>query len=65
MKNNINQIDKKNLLILYLLAFLGLSLLISSISLSTGVFNIPITDVFSIVFTSNHSGTVSESIIYD
>ena len=65
MKNNINQIDKKNLLILYLLAFLGLSLLISSISLSTGVFNIPITDVFSIVFSSNHSGTVSESIIYD
>ena len=65
MKNNINQIDKKNLLILYLLAFLGLSLLISSISLSTGVFKIPITDVFSIIFSANHSGTVSESIIYD
>ena len=60
-----NQIDKKNLLLIYLLSFLILSILISSISLSTGVFRIPLSDVFSIIFSSSHSGTVSESIIYD
>ena len=60
-----NQIDKKNLLLIYLLSFLILSILISSISLSTGVFRIPLSDVFSIIFSSSHSGTVSESINYD
>ena len=65
MKNNIKQIDKRNLLTFYLLIFLFLSFVVSSISLSTGVFKIPLMDVFSIIFSSNHSGTVSESIIYD
>ena len=62
---NISIIEKKNLLFIYLIIFLILSLAISAVSLSKGVIDISVSEVFSILFTSNFSKTINESVVFD
>jgi iron complex transport system permease protein len=57
--------EKKFLLLFYLIVFFLLTLLISAISLSKGVIEIPVSEVFSILFTSRFSQTINESVIFD
>jgi len=64
MRNN-SIIEKKNLLFIYLIIFLILSLAISAVSLSKGVIDISVSEVFSILFTSNFSKTINESVVFD
>ncbi len=64
MRNN-SIIEKKNLLFIYLIIFLILSLGISAVSLSKGVIDISVSEVFSILFTSNFSKTINESVVFD
>tara|TARA_B110000263_G_C15275436_1_gene495629 strand:- start:501 stop:1541 length:1041 start_codon:yes stop_codon:yes gene_type:complete len=65
MRNSFKILEKKNLLFIYLIIFFFLSLIISAISLSKGVIEIPVHEVFSILFNPSFSQSINESVVYD
>jgi len=57
--------DKLNLLFLYLFIIFTLTIFTAFISLSSGIINIPLVDIYSILFSNSFIGEVNYSIIWD
>lgn len=57
--------DKLNLLFLYLFIIFTLTIFTAFISLSSGIINIPLVDIYSILFFNSFIGEVNYSIIWD